>query len=112
MLKWADKRQRGFIGLLVFVAVIAVAASGCENLSLPETCEELAPRIIQLSEEREGPFTARILKFYDIEELEASGDYILKCWARAKTSRGGDSDVIFHMTEDEDGDRFIGMEPQ
>ncbi len=101
----------------VLVAILAVASTivvlGCSELATtPETCEELAPRVKKLSEEQENPFSGRVLKFYDIEELEADGEYILKCEARATRSRGGDADVIFFMTEDEDGDRFIGMEPK
>lgn len=110
-LKWTGIGCGGLLALVVIVIIIGVIASGGVATTL-ETCEELAPEIIKLSEERENPFAGRILKFYEIEELEATGEYILRCRARATRSRGGDADVIFHMTEDEDGDRFIGMESQ
>ena len=108
VLKWAGIGCGGLLGLLVLVVIIVVVASG-GAVGTPETCDELAPEVIKLSAERESPFAGRILKFYDIEELEASGEYILRCRARATRSRGGDANVVFYMTEDDDGDRFIGM---
>ena len=101
----------GLLGLLiVLVVIIALASGGGATSPKVSTCKDLAPHIIELSEERESPFSGRVLKFYDIVELETSDDYILKCRARATRSRGGDANIIFYMTEDEDGDRFIGME--
>ncbi len=72
------------------------------------TCEDLSPRIIKLSKDNENPFRPRILKIYDIKGEPASGDEILSCSGRAKLSRGNDSRIRFHITEDEDGDQFIG----
>ena len=101
-----------FTTLVALLLVLAMAAA-CSPDPVPETCEELAPRIMKLSEERESPFSGRVLKFYDMEELEATGEYTLRCRAKAKRSRGGDASVFFfYTTEDEDGDSFIGMKPE
>ena len=109
-LKWIGIGCGGLLAALVVLIVIGVMFSS--GGSTPASCEDLAPQIIELSKEREGPFAGRVLKFYDIVELEPTGEYILRCRARATRSRGGDANVIFFMSEDEDGDRFIGMQPQ
>lgn len=97
--------------LAVLLTVMFTMAVGCGLFAtIPETCEELAPRIVDLSEENESPSAGRILKFYDIKELDTSGEYILRCSARAALSRGGDANIIFYLQEDQDGDQFIGYE--
>ena len=95
---------------LLLVIMMMGLVVGCDDLTatMPETCEELAPRIIKLSEENENPFSGRVLKFYNIEQVEGSEDDLLRCHADATRSRGGDVSVAFFMNED--GDRFIGME--
>ena len=99
--------------LVALLLVLAMAAAcSPDPVPVPETCEELAPRIMKLSEERESPFSGRVLKFYDMEELEATGEYTLRCRAKAKRSRGGDAYLIFYTIEDEDGDSFIGMKAE
>ena len=91
------------ISLLVF--------TGCgASLTTPETCEDLAPMIIELSEDNEGPFSGRIIKLYEIDEVRGASDRVIDCKANAKWSRGGDSGINFYMEEDSDGDRFIGYE--
>ena len=99
---------------LAAILLMSLIGSACGDLpaTSPETCEELAPRIIKLSKENENPFSGRILNLYDIESLESDGDNILKCGARATRSRGGERDIFFYLKEDEDSDRFIGYEGQ
>ena len=93
---------------ILLTAMFALAVGCGQWATTPETCEELAPQIVDLSEKNE-PFGGRIIKFYEIKELDASDEYILRCSARATRSRGGEADIIFYMTEDQEGDRFIGM---
>ena len=101
------------VGALIAMLAIALFLASVlpevfDEGGTPRTCEELAPRITTMSEERESLFSPRILKFYDIQELEATGDDILSCRARATGSGGNDTTITFYLKEDEDGDRFIG----
>ena len=99
-------RLTASVALLV---IILFAFTGCgTSLTTPETCEDLAPEIIELSEDNVGPFSAAIIKLYEIEEVKGSSDKILDCEATARWSRGDDSEIEFYMEEDSDGDRFIG----
>ena len=75
-----------------------------------ETCEDLARRIIDLSEKNKNPFSAVILKFYDISNQEKSAEQILNCVGKAKLNRGDDRTVNFYLQQDADGDQFIGYE--
>lgn len=91
---------------MVFVIAIFLgddASMTSEDL----TCDSLLPRIKKLSEEKEGPFSAKILKVSDVEQVRQS-DTELVCKGKAKWSSGGDDDVEFHWEKDEDGDMFIG----
>ena len=75
----------------------------------PMTCDTLEPQIIELTEEQEGPFSPKILKMYELEEIKST-DYILGCKANVKWSKGEESIIMFYLEEDKDGDRFIGYE--
>ena len=74
----------------------------------PETCEELGDRVIDLSEESEGPFSPKILKLYDVRSETPEDGNILQCWGRAKWNRGDESPIRFYIWEDEDSDSFMG----
>ena len=99
----------GIVGVAGVVIVIGIFES---DVGGPiETCEDLAPGIIEMSEEKRGLFSTKILKMYDINQ-NASPDKnrLLECTATAKMDRGGDVGITFYMEEDADGDRFIGMQ--
>ena len=73
------------------------------------TCKELAPDIIELSEDSKNPLQPRLIKLYDIQASEAPDDtYVLACEATATMSNGNNSWIFFYMTKDSDGDIFIG----
>ena len=104
------KKKRGLwwklpaIGVIVIVAVSMLSDNGTI-----ETCDDLAPRIIDLSKEQKNPFSPSILKIYDITEQEKTGNQILNCHGNAKLSRGDlDPNVNFYLQQDDDGDRFFG----
>lgn len=111
------------VKIVFLVIILGLSLVGCRTfLSLIEppeppesserslSCDELAPQIIELTEEQEGPFSAKILKLYDIEEVEPLG-YVLRCQATAKWNRIHDDGVItFYIEEDKDGDQFIGLD--
>ena len=100
-------------GLSVGLVVLAVVLEGLGVLETsPETCEELAPEIVELSEDSGHPFSPQILKISQIETLTPTGDNILECSGLARWSRGEDSVIQFHLEEDADGDRFIGYQGQ
>ena len=101
---------------VLFLSLTALLTLGtdegdCETSTTIESCDDLVPRIIKLSEENEGPFSARILKLSDVEEVSRSDSELL-CKGKAKLSRGGDDDIEFHWERDEDGDQFIGYSRQ
>ena len=101
----------GIAGLAGVVIVIGILES--DTGSPIETCEDLAPSIIEMSEEKRGVFSRRILKMYDINRNATPGkNRLLECTATAKADRGGDIDITFYMEEDADGDRFIGYQQQ
>ena len=79
------------------------------SLTTTITCEDLAPHIIELSEENEGPSSVEILKMYDMKERPPR-DYDLECTANALLSSGDDTPITFHMWTDKDGDQFVGYE--
>ena len=93
---------------LIVLIIIAYFLSDDTSSSEEElSCESISPHIVKLSEETEGPFSAKILKVSEVEEVSRS-ETLLLCRGSAKWSRGEDSDVEFHWEKDEDGDAFIG----
>jgi hypothetical protein len=58
----------------------------------------LAPHTIEASEKQETPLSGRIIKFYEIEDLDPSGEFILRCSARARAAqpRVGYVDFFLH----------------
>ena len=95
--------KRLYVVAIIATTVIALWI-GC---AAPSTCTELAPHIIDLSEENESAFRPRILKLYNIRSINNT-NRLLECRADAKTSHGEDASIIFYMEDDDDGDRFIG----
>ena len=101
------KKVLGIIAVvIVVVVVLGVLGGGSQPI---ETCEDLAPRIIELSKEKRGPFNPQILKLYDIKKNDTQNtNRPIDCIATAKTDRSDDVVVSFYLEEDADGDRFIG----
>jgi len=93
----------------VLLILIVFALTGCEVLepSLPETCEELAPQIVTLSEEQTSPFAINILKLYEIKEVTKTNTRI-ECTADANAGSGDGIAIEFQAYSDQDGDVFIG----
>ena len=120
--KQEKMKARPLLAILVILSLLAVVA--CDALdSLPETCEELAPNIIEMSEEHPDQVVdGRVLKLYDIEAVKAGSAeatrldrrkledelYVLRCSATARTSIA-DEKILFYLTVDKDGDNFYGM---
>ena len=78
----------------IALGMCIIALAGCA----PETCEELAPQIVEsINEERED----RILELYGIKEIE--GTRKLECTANAKLSSGRIRGVKFSYFVTEDG---------
>ena len=102
--------MKKFATLSVVLISISILVS-CDEITQikPETCNDLAPHIIELSEENQNVFRSRILKMYDVQKIEPT-DYTLECIADAKWSTGGTSPLRFHMEIDGSGDTFIGYE--
>ena len=76
----------GIVGVAGVVIVIGIFES---DVGGPiETCEDLASSIIEMSEEKRGLFSTKILKMYDINQ-NASPDKNrpLECTATAKMDR-------------------------
>ena len=101
------------LSILIVLGMCIIALTGCSNSESDnavsiETCEDLAPEIIELSEERAGEFSPSILKLYDIREVR--GTNVLDCRATGKMSDAYDSIISFHLEEDADGDQFIGYQ--
>ena len=111
------------ISLKVVVAVVGVAillnAIGLFDSggAPPETCEELAPHILELSKKQ-----VEILKLYDVENhnpedwKEALGPgnverVVLLCTATARTTLVDGSKILFLMEKDSDGDLFFRYFP-
>ena len=66
--------------------------------------------ILELSEENQNSFSARILKLYsDAEELQRT-ENVLRCRSTGNLSRGGESYITYYYEIDRDGDAFIGYE--
>ena len=103
------KRLVGIIAISVPVFLVFLGLGGCQGSIA--TCEDLAPHIINLSEEQKWPFSAKILKLYDIKARAATNTgQKLNCTANAKMNRGDNATIQFHLEEDSDGDQFIGYE--
>ena len=105
--------MKKILGIIAIVVVVVVGMSILDSGGgqAIETCEDLAPHIIELSEEKRGPFNAQILKFYDIKKNDTQNTKrVIDCIATAKTDRSEDAVINFYLEEDADGDRFIGYE--
>jgi hypothetical protein len=97
----------------IFLATL-VLSIGCD-IQTPQsiqTCEDLEPEIIRLSEEKSGPFRAEILKLYNVELVSESGDE-MTCRGDARLSTGGDElePIEFYLFTDAEGDTFFGYKP-
>ena len=80
--------------ILITLGMCIIALAGCGD---PETCEELAPQIVEKSEKHER----HILKLYDIKEIE--GTRKLECTANAEWSSGRNSAINFFFDVSDDG---------
>ena len=70
-----------------------------------DTCEELAPYIVELSEDNRNSLQPAILKIYDIETKQHP-DQEVSCIGLATMSSGDDIMMEFYLTKDQDGDYF------
>lgn len=98
------------LGIGLVILLISILSTHKPS-KVATTCEDLQSEIIELSKENRNPFSAKILKLYDIKEVP-SEEYVLHCRATAKWNRGDSSSVSFYIEEDKDGDRFIGYKAQ
>lgn len=75
------------------------------------SCEELAQAVIELSEEGETSFRARILKIYDPVQVSLTANRV-ECQGEALFSNaaGERTTLKFYEYADEDGDMFYGYE--
>jgi len=99
--------------ILAFLLLLIPVMLGCEGLLEQvtyDTCPKLAPDIVELSEGNNNMFGSSILKIYDIEEVRKDLPDNLHCRGNAKFSSGFDQQIIFDMTTDQDGDKFISYE--
>ena len=111
------KKVLRIIAVVIVVVVVFGVLVSCGGQAI-RTCEDLAPRIIDLSKERRGPSNAGILKFYDITRLydikndnTQKAKKVIDCIATAKTDRTADTTINFYLEEDAAGDQFIGYRP-
>lgn len=87
-----------------------------DGFSPTETCEDLAPKIIELSKDNE-------IKFLKISDVKNAGllkevirpdrdnrTNLLFCSAVARTNRDTNLEVWFYLEKDEDGDTFYGYQ--
>ena len=110
------------VGLLAFVLIVGYLTETFVQemertqesyFSNIKTCESLSPHIIKLSEENPTSSDPKILKFYNIQESEQKeANHVLACTAEAKTNRGENSNIKFHLEKDRDGQYFYGYEWQ
>lgn len=104
-----NMRKKFGIILLIIIGVFLLdrAMNNYEENSRVDTCDQLAPHIVELSKERDDSLQPKILKLYDIKE-ESHRDRELNCIATARWSRGNKSQIVFYRFRDKDGDSFIG----
>ena len=101
------------VAVILAVGVLAVTACGeFETPNKIDTCDDLVPLVIKLSEDSDNPFVAKILKISEVTEGTASGEITLQCNGQARWSSGGDDPIDFYILEDADGDRFYGFKRQ
>ena len=97
--------------VLIPVFLIILGCGGTITFTEIETCEDLEPKIVELSKENEGLFAREILKMYEVKQVKPSSrEHILECTADVKWNRGDDSPIRFYLMEDDEGDQFIGYE--
>ena len=99
--------RRSILAVALLASFIAACSSSAPTSLADESCEELQPRIVRLSEGNKNPMAPRILKLYEVTEVDRT-ETKLTCHAVAKWNRGEDSPVAFYMELDVDGDAFIG----
>ena len=110
MLKTGKWWKLPLAGLVLVIGAVVLFDTGAGSA---KTCEELVPHIIDLSKKNTNPLAAKLLKLYDIQTRDPSGDRVLRCVAKAKMNRGDiDRMVSFYIQEDSDGDRFYGFKIQ
>lgn len=109
--------MKKFVGIKAIgatVVLVLLGLGGCLGPSVHPTittCEDLAPLIVNMTEEHKWPYSPKILKLYDIRAIAAtSAGQKLSCIANARMSYGDNATIQFHLEEDSDGDQFIGYE--
>jgi hypothetical protein len=107
--------------------LIALAITACEpgeggagfslnsaGSAAGDTCDNIAPGVIDLSGEDPDPEIGELVKIYDIEQISRS-NVRLKCSGSARTSEFGDTSELvaieFYKFTDENGEVFIGFAP-
>ena len=118
--------KRGFFATLAAIAVllglgyliVTVLGINDESAAL-DTCDELAPHVILVSEQGEGAI--HLLKLFDVTDRKALAPSIrpdtgrlqnvLFCHAVGLTSRNTEQAIYFWLEEDADGEQFYGFEP-
>ena len=99
--------------LIAAICCSTLVFFGCDVDSFtPVTnCDNLAPKIIDLSEEKAGFLSPNILKLYEIEQVSKTSKR-MTCRADARFSTGNERESIeFYKVTDEEGDSFIGYGP-
>ena len=96
------------IAALVGLALVASAMGLFDSSAAPETCDELAPHITELSKKQ-----VEILKLYDIKghDPEDQSGVVLLCTATARTVVADGIRIMFQMEKDADGDLFYKYFP-
>ena len=106
------KKIVGIMAIGATVLLVTLGLGGCQGSSVHPTiatCEDLAPHIVNMTEEHRWPYSPKILKLYDIRAIAATNaGQRLSCTANARMSYGDNATVHFHLEEDSDGDQFIG----
>ena len=70
-------------------------------------CEDLVPKVIDISEENKHPIRPSILKIYEVKEVSRRSRRPA-CSGDTRTSRGGNQPLTFYVKEDKDGVLFVG----
>jgi hypothetical protein len=113
--------------ILGILFLIALAVTACDpgadgaafsvdsgGSSVSDTCDNIAPGVIDFSSEDPDPATGSLVKIYDIEQISLS-NVRLRCSGNARTSEFGNTGVLvaieFYKFTDENGEVFMGYAP-
>jgi len=99
------------VGIIVIILVINFAIrDNTTKTTSKMTCNDLANNVkgMELSNNLGKKF--KILKIYGAKQTSKSETELI-CTGTAKFNSGDDKKVKLSIVEDEDGDRFFGVEP-